>query len=54
MTEWRDLDDARVLAKTERNVPGAKAELILSTGERVVLDRKNVAIEGLNEMGDSK
>ena len=51
VTEWRDLDDARVLAKTERNVPGAKAELILSTGERVVLDRKNVAIEGLNEMG---
>ena len=49
--EWRDLDDARVQAKTERNVPGAKAELILSTGERVVLDRKNVAIEGLNEMG---
>ena len=51
VTEWRDLDDARVLAKTERNVPGAKAELILSTGERVVLDRKNVVIEGLNEMG---
>lgn len=51
VTEWRDLDDARVLAKTERNVPGAKAELILSTGERVVLDRKNVTIEGLNEMG---
>lgn len=25
--------------------------MILSTGERVVLDRKNVAIEGLNEMG---
>lgn len=51
VTEWRDLDDARVLAKTEKNVPGAKAELILSTGERVVLDRKNVVIEGLNEMG---
>ena len=49
--EWRDLDDARVQAKTERNVPGAKAELILSTGKRVVLGRKNTVIESENEMG---
>lgn len=49
--EWRDLDETRMLAEVERNVPGAKAELILSTGERVVLGRKNTAIESENEMG---
>lgn len=51
VTEWRDLDEVRVLAETERSVPGAKAELILSTGERVTLDQKNVAIESVKEMG---
>lgn len=51
VTEWRNLDEVRVLAETERSVPGAKAELILSTGERVVLDQKNVAIESVKEMG---
>lgn len=51
VNEWRDLDDARLVAGTERIVPGVKAELILSTGERVVLNQQSVSIEGVNETG---
>ena len=51
VNEWRDLDEARMLAEVEKSTPGVKAELILSTGERVVLDRKNIAIESVKEMG---
>ena len=49
--EWRNLDEMRMLAETERIVPGVKAELILSTGERVVLNQQCVSIEGVNETG---
>ena len=51
VNEWRDLDEMRMLAETERIVPGVKAELILSTGERVVLNQQCVSIEGVNETG---
>lgn len=54
VNEWRDLDEARMLAEVEKSTPGVKAELILSTGERVILDRKNIAIESVKEMGDSE
>jgi putative anti-sigma factor len=49
--EWRDLDEMRMLAKTERIVPGVKAELILSTGERVCLAQRSEFIEGMKECG---
>ena len=45
VNEWRNLDEMRMLAETERIVPGVKAELILSTGERVVLNQQCVSIE---------
>ena len=51
VNEWRNLDEMRMLAETERIVPGVKAELILSTGERVVLNQQRVSIEGVNETG---
>ena len=51
VNEWRDLDEMRMLAETERIVPGVDAELILSTGERVVLNQQRVSIEGVNETG---
>ena len=51
VNEWRNLDEMRMLAETERIVPGVKAELILSTGERVVLNQQCVSIEGGNETG---
>ena len=51
VNEWRDLDEMRMLAETERIVPGVKAELILRTGERVVLNQQRVSIEGVNETG---
>ena len=51
VNEWRNLDEMRMLAETERIVPGVKAELILSTGERVVLNQQCVSIEGVNETG---
>ncbi len=51
VNEWRDIDEARMLAEVEKSTPGVKAELILSTGERVMLDRKNTAIESVKEMG---
>ena len=51
VNEWRDLDEMRMLAETERIVPGVKAELILSTGERVVLNQQRVSREGVNETG---
>lgn len=51
VNEWRDLDEMRMLAEIERIVPGVKAELILSTGERVVLNQQRVSIEGVNETG---
>lgn len=51
VNEWLDLDKARLVTKTERIIPGVKAELILSTGERVVLKQQNISIEGMNEMG---
>ena len=51
VNEWRNLDEMRMLAETERIVPGVKAELILSTGERVVLNQHCVSIEGVNETG---
>ena len=46
VNEWRNLDEMRMLAETERIVPGVKVELILSTGERVVLNQQCVSIEG--------
>ena len=51
VNEWRNLDEMRMLAETERIVPGVKAELILSTGERVVLNQQRVSIEGVSETG---
>ena len=51
VNEWRNLDEMRMLAETERIVPGVKAELILRTGERVVLNQQCVSIEGVNETG---
>ena len=51
VNEWLNLDEIRLLAVTERIVPGVKAELILSTGERVVLNQQCVSIEGVNETG---
>ena len=51
VNEWRNLDEMRMLAETERIVPGVKAELIVSTGERVVLNQQCVSIEGVNETG---
>lgn len=48
---WRDLDEERILAQTERNAPGVKAELILGTGEIVSLGQRNELIEGAKEMG---
>ena len=51
VNEWRNLDEMRMLAETERIVPGVKAELSLSTGERVVLNQQCVSIEGVNETG---
>ena len=51
VNEWRNLDEMRMLAETERIVPGVKAELILSTGERVVLNQQCVSIEGVTETG---
>ena len=51
VNEWRNLDEMRMLAETERIVPGVKAELIISTGERVVLNQQCVSIEGVNETG---
>ena len=51
VNEWRNLDEMRMLAETERIVPGVKAELILSTGERVVLNQQCVSLEGVNETG---
>lgn len=49
--EWRNLDRERMLAETGRIVPGVKAELILSTGERVCLVQRSEFIEGMKECG---
>ena len=49
--EWRNLDEERLIARVERAVPGVKAELILGTGERVVLTRQGALIEGMQETG---
>ena len=51
VNEWSDSDELRLLAETERIVPGVKVELILSTGERVILDQQSALIEGMNETG---
>ena len=49
--EWRNLDEERLIARVERAVPGVKAELILGTGERVVLTRQGALIEGMQDTG---
>ena len=51
VNEWSDSDELRLLAETERIVPGVMVELILSTGERVILDQQSALIEGMNETG---
>ena len=51
VNEWSDSDELRLLAETERIVPGVKVELILSTGERVILDQQSALVEGMNETG---
>jgi len=48
VTGWQEPGRVRVVAETERSELGVKAELILSTGKRVVLDR-NMEIEGARE-----
>lgn len=49
--EWRNLDEGRLIAQTERTAPGVKAELILATGEKVCLGQKSEMIAGKKEIG---
>ena len=49
--EWRNLDEERLIAQTERIAPGVKAELILATGEKVCLGQKSEMIAGKKEIG---
>ena len=49
--EWRNLDEERLIAQTERTAPGVKAELLLATGEKVRLGQRNEMIAGKKEIG---
>ena len=51
LNEWNRKKVDRQLAQVERIVPGVKAELILSTGEKVCLVQKSEFIEGMKESG---
>ena len=51
LNEWNRMKVDRQLAQVERIVPGVKAELILSTGEKVCLVQKSEFIEGMKETG---
>lgn len=51
LEEWHTLDEERCVAKTERTVPGMKAELILATGEKVTLQQRSEMIMGEKEFG---
>lgn len=49
--EWRNLNEERLMAQTERTLPGVRAELILATGEKVQLGQKSEIISGKKETG---
>ena len=49
--EWRSMKAGQRIAQMERIVPGVKAELILSTGERVCLAQRSEFIGGMKECG---
>ena len=49
LNEWSQMKTDQGIAQTERIVPGVKAELILSTGERVCLAQRSEFIEGMKE-----
>ena len=49
--EWRTLNEERLMAQTERTLPGARAELVLATGEKVQLGQRSTSIEGVKETG---
>ncbi len=51
LNEWSQMKADQGIAQTERIVPGVKAELILSTGERVCLAQRREFIEGMKEAG---
>ena len=51
LNEWSQMKTDQGIAQTERIVPGVKAELILSTGERVCLAQRSEFIEGKKESG---
>ena len=51
LNEWSQMKADQGSAQTERIVPGVKAELILSTGERVCLAQRSEFIEGMKESG---
>ena len=51
LNEWSQMKADQGNAQTERIVPGVKAELILSTGERVCLAQRSEFIEGMKESG---
>lgn len=51
LNEWSQMKADQGVAQTERIVPGVKAELILSTGERVCLAQRSEFIEGMKESG---
>ena len=51
LNEWSQMKTDQGIAQTERIVPGVKAELILSTGERVCLAQRSEFIEGMKESG---
>ena len=51
LNEWSQMKADQGIAQTERIVPGVKAELILSTGERVCLAQRSEFIEGMKESG---
>ena len=51
LNEWSQMKADQGIVQTERIVPGVKAELILSTGERVCLAQRSEFIEGMKESG---
>ena len=51
LNEWSQMKADQGITQTERIVPGVKAELILSTGERVCLAQRSEFIEGMKESG---
>ena len=51
LNEWSQMKADQGIAQTERIVPGVKAELILSTGERVCLAQRSEFMEGMKESG---